>query len=89
MQDVTSRTRTVIAAESAPEPATAWQSDVGELLTRAAVICAQHDLDIDAFMRGAWHAYVESRPGFKQYLEDLQLRTQLDEIRKAGQMGKA
>jgi hypothetical protein len=41
------------------------------------------------FLKGAWSAYVEARPGFRDYIEELQLREQLDEIRRLGRMGEA
>ncbi len=62
---------------------------VGDLLAQAAALCVEHGLDVDSFMRGAWSAYVEARPGLRDYLEELQLRQQLDEIRKLGRMGEA
>jgi len=67
----------------------AWHSEVGDLLAQAAILCIQHGLDVDTFMKGAWSAYVEARPGLKDYIEEMQLRTQLDEIRKTGRMGEA
>ena len=87
MQDVTTRTP-VVAELVAPQEPT-WQSAVGDLLTKAAMICTQHGLDVDSFMHGAWQAYVEARPGFKEQHEELQLVAQLDALRKAGQLGKA
>ncbi|HEX8112421.1 MAG TPA: hypothetical protein VF516_32045 [Kofleriaceae bacterium] len=75
------------------EPAEAhglpWQVEVGRLLTQAAAICVEQGVDVDAFMKGAWSAYVESRPGMRDYLEEMQLRDQLEEIRKLGRMGQA
>ncbi len=70
---------------AAPVVATA----IGDLLSQAASLCVEHGLDVDSFMRGAWSAYVEARPGLRDYLEEMQLRTQLDEIRKLGRMGEA
>jgi hypothetical protein len=70
-------------------PALPWQAEVGRLLTQAAALCVQHGVDVEAFMRSAWSAYVESRPGMRDYLEELELRDQLEEIRKAGRMGQA
>lgn len=70
-------------------PRLPWQAEVGRLLTQAATLCVEHDVDIDSFMRGAWSAYVETRPGMRDYLEEMQLRDQLEEIRKAGRMGQA
>jgi hypothetical protein len=77
--------------ESEPASARAlpWQVEIGRLLTQAAAICVEQDVDIDAFMKGAWSAYVEARPGMRDYLEEMQLRDQLEEIRKAGRMGRA
>lgn len=66
-----------------------WHAEVGDLLAQAAILCVAHGLDVDTFMKGAWSAYVEARPGFKDYIEELQLRNQLDEIRKLGRMGEA
>lgn len=66
-----------------------WHAEVGDLLAQAASLCVEHGLDVESFMRGAWSAYVESRPGMKEYLEDLQLRQQLEELRKVGRMGEA
>lgn len=72
--------------EGARQP---WQAAVGALLTQAASLCVDQGVDVDNFMKAAWTAYVESRPGMRDYLEELQLRDQLDEIRKAGRMGEA
>jgi hypothetical protein len=66
-----------------------WQTEVSRLLTQAAAICVEHGVDVDAFMKGAWSAYVESRPGMRDYLEEMQLRDQLEEIRRLGRMGQA
>ena len=70
----------------APGP---WQAEVGRLLTRAAVLCVEQGVDVDNFMKGAWSAYVESRPGMREHLEEMQLRDQLEEIRKLGRMAEA
>lgn len=66
-----------------------WHAEVGDLLAHAAELCVEHGLDVESFMRGAWSAYVESRPGMKEYLEEMQLRQQLEELRKVGRMGEA
>ena len=70
----------------APRP---WQAEVGRLLAQAAALCVQQGVDVETFMKGAWSAYVEARPGMREHLEEMQLRDQLDEIRKAGRMGEA
>jgi hypothetical protein len=72
--------------EAAPP---SWQAEVGRLLTQAAELCVQEGVDVDSFMKGAWSAYVETRPGLREHLEEMQLRDQLDEIRKLGRMAEA
>lgn len=69
-----------------PKP---WHAEVGDLLAQAATLCVDHGLDVETFMRGAWSAYVESRPGMKEYLEEMQLRQQIDELRKVGRLAEA
>jgi hypothetical protein len=76
-------------SEPVEAPGLSWQVEIGRLLTQAAAICVEQGVDVDAFMKGAWSAYVEARPGMRDYLEEIQLRDQLDEIRKAGRMGQA
>ena len=66
-----------------------WETEVGDLLAQAAILCVRHGLDVDAYMKGAWTAYVEARPGLRDYIEEMQLRHQLDEMRKNGRMGRA
>jgi hypothetical protein len=66
-----------------------WYTEVSQLLSHAAELCVQHGLDVDSFMKGAWSAYVESRPGLREHLEELQLREQLDELRRLGRLGEA
>jgi hypothetical protein len=70
-------------------PDKTWAAAIAELLSRAAEICVEQDVDVDAFMRSAWSAYLEARPGMREYLEEMQLRNQLDEYRKSGRMGNA
>jgi hypothetical protein len=76
-------------SEPTEAPALPWQVEVGRLLTQAAALCVEQNVDVDAFMKGAWSAYVEARPGMRDYLEEMQLRDQLEEIRKLGRMGQA
>lgn len=72
-----------------PKYMKAWQTEVGDLLAQAATLCVEHGLDVDTFLTGAWSAYVEARPGLREYLEELQIRNQLEELRKAGRLGEA
>jgi hypothetical protein len=76
-------------SEPIDAPRLPWQAEIGRLLTQAAALCVEHGVDVDNFMKGAWSAYVESRPGMRDYLEEMQLRDQLEEIRKLGRMGQA
>ena len=45
--------------------------------------------DMDSFLRSAWFAYLQARPGMREYLEELQLRQQLERMREAGQIAEA
>ena len=79
-----------IASEpNEPVEAMPWHAEVGQFLTQAAELCVEHGVDLESFMKGAWSAYLEARPGMRDYLEEMQLRDQLDEIRKLGHMGQA
>jgi hypothetical protein len=71
---------------AAPRP---WQAEVGQLLQRAAALCSEHGVEVDAYMNGAWSAYVEARPGLREQLEEAQLREQLEELRRLGRLGEA
>ena len=76
-------------SEPIDAPRQPWQAEVAKLLTQAAAMCVEHGVDVDGFVRGAWSAYVEERPGMREQLEEMQLRDQLDEIRKLGRMAEA
>ena len=64
------------------EMTTTWE----DLLEQAAARC---DVDPDSFVRGAWTAYLDARPGMREHLEELHLRAQLEELRKEGRIGLA
>ncbi|HET7504405.1 MAG TPA: hypothetical protein VFK02_25460 [Kofleriaceae bacterium] len=72
--------------ESRPLP---WHAAVSQLLSQAAALCIEHGVDVDAYMSGAWAAYVEARPGMRDQLEEMQLRDQLDELRRLGRLASA
>jgi hypothetical protein len=74
-----------VAEASSQDPG----DEIGYLLSRAARMCADYGLDLDVFMKGAWAAYMDARPGLREHLEDVQLRGQLDEMRRAGRLGEA
>jgi hypothetical protein len=66
-----------------------WQSEVSELLARAAQLCVENDVEMDPFVRGAYSAYVEARPGMREYLEELQLKATLEQMRTQGRIAEA
>jgi hypothetical protein len=66
-----------------------WVREVSELLARAAQLCVEHDVEADPFVRGAYSAYLEARPGMREYLEELQLKQTLEELRKDGRIASA
>ena len=71
------------------EPSKPWADQLEELLAQAAALCARHGVDADSFMKGAWAAYIDARPGLREQLEEMQLKNQLDELRKSGRIGEA
>jgi hypothetical protein len=89
VQNRNETTRGAVPVAVAEEAKQTWSSEVGDLLAQAAELCVENGLDVDTFMKGAWTAYVEARPGLRDYLEEMQLRNQLDELRKLGRVGEA
>jgi hypothetical protein len=66
-----------------------WQQAVSRLLAQAAAIAVENGADVDAFMRGAWSSYVEARPGFLEWLQEMHLRAHLEAMRQAGGLPSA
>lgn len=66
-----------------------WHVELGDLLRKAAALSAESGVDLDAFMRAAYSAYVEARPGLREWLEEQHLRAQLDHVRQNGRMAEA
>ena len=62
---------------------------LAKLLREAAAVAVENGLDVDSFMRGAWTSYVDARPGMKEWLEEMQLRAQLDKMRAVGAVASA
>lgn len=58
-----------------------------ELLALAA--CAAGDADLDSFMRAAWMAFVEARPGLRERLEELRFLAELESLREQGRIPEA
>ena len=71
------------------EPATPWWEQVEHLLLHAAELSARGGLDPDAFMRVAWDACLQARPGLREEIEDKELRSQLKKLRKRGLVASA
>jgi hypothetical protein len=88
---IATRSERTEASEASEQPTITrpWQAEVGQLLQRAAALCSEHGVEVDAYMSGAWSAYVEARPGLREQLEEAQLREQLEELRKLGRLGEA
>ena len=66
-----------------------WQTEVRELLARAARLSVDHDVDIEPFVQGATSAYFDARPGLREYLEEKQLEAALEQMRQAGRIATA
>ena len=84
-----SNTESVESSPVVEGPVPSWAIEIEAFLTRAAELSVEHDVEPGAFMRGAWAAYVESRPGLRAHLEEMELKHQLDELRTHGQVGSA
>lgn len=65
------------------------QEEISQHLAKAAIMCVEQDIEVDTFMRGAWSAYVEARPGMRERLEELQLARHLAYMRHKGRLGAA
>jgi hypothetical protein len=77
-----------ISEESAPaEPSTLEQLDAH--LQAAAFAASASGVNLDEFMRQAWSAYVDARPGLREHIADSQLVQQIQELRSAGKVGLA
>lgn len=59
------------------------------LLEGAASASLTADVSLDDFMRAAWLAYTDARPGMRDALEVAAMRTRLDELRARGQLALA
>lgn len=63
--------------------------ELSALLGRAGNLAASTGLDLDAWMRAAWNAYVDARPGLREHLADMQLLQDLEALRQNGRIGQA
>ncbi|MEZ4363627.1 MAG: hypothetical protein R3B48_25850 [Kofleriaceae bacterium] len=55
----------------------------------AAAAAVGESLDLEAFVRLAWDAYVDSHPGLREHLATAQLLAQIRELREQGRVGQA
>lgn len=69
------------------EPTTLEQLDAH--LASAALAASASGVNLDEFIRQAWSAYVDARPGLREHLADAQLVQQIQELRSAGKVGLA
>jgi hypothetical protein len=63
--------------------------DPGALLHNAAELAAAMGVDLDTWMKEAWSAYVDARPGLREHIEDMQLIAQIAALRQSGRIGQA
>ncbi|MFO0578172.1 MAG: hypothetical protein U1A78_29550 [Polyangia bacterium] len=63
--------------------------ELSALLHRAGELAEKMGVELDAWMRAAWSAYVDARPGLREHIEDMQLMAQLTALRESGRMGQA
>ena len=65
------------------------QVSLRDLLDHAAALSLVQEVALDDFMRTAWQAYMDARPGLREQLEDRKLTARLDELRARGAVGQA
>ena len=64
-------------------------TEIESLLLQAADLAVQHGLDVETFLAGSWDAFLSSKPGLREALEDRELKAQLKRLRKRGLVGSA
>ncbi|HUQ52065.1 MAG TPA: hypothetical protein VM692_07570 [Gammaproteobacteria bacterium] len=52
-------------------------------------MAASEGIPHEAFMQGAWQAFLTAHPGMREELEDKALRTELKKLRKRGLIATA
>jgi hypothetical protein len=66
-----------------------WKRELRARLARAATVAVEHGLDNEAFLRAAFTAYLDARPGLREELEDQRFADELAELREAGRVAQA
>lgn len=64
-------------------------NETKDVLTRAAHQAAEAGVELDEFMRAAWSAYVDARPGLRARIEHSQTVARLAAMRERGLVGSA
>lgn len=78
----------VAMTEATPEPISPAH-ELSTLLGRAGELAASMGMELETWMRTAWGAFVDARPGLREHLEEMQLLAQLTELRQRGRIGQA
>ena len=78
-----------VASLPTDQPSAPAPTPLREALEHAARLATTAGVPLDEFMRAAWAAFVDSRPGMRQRLETEQLIDQLRTLRARGQVGQA
>ena len=73
----------------APDTGERLPTSVEEQLASAAALAAAEGSDLDGFMRAAWNAFVDARPGLRKQLEELRLIEQFEQLRQSGRLPSA
>jgi hypothetical protein len=85
----TEETTEGLAPAAVEAAAPSWSAEVEALLVKAAELCAANEVDPDAFMQAAWAACLDSRPGLREHLADLELQARVTALRERGLVGEA
>jgi hypothetical protein len=72
-----------------PTPRDTWIRELHKLLSRAAALAVENDVDNEAFLRGAFAAYLDAQPGLREALEDQHIVAELAALREAGRVAQA
>jgi hypothetical protein len=72
--------------DSLAEPA---PPGIAELLAHAARLAAAEGGELDEFMRAAWSAFVDARPGLREHFEQMRLAAEFEQLRQSGRMPMA
>jgi hypothetical protein len=70
-------------------PVEAPPTELAGVLARAAALAVEQGADLDDFMRAAWSAFVDTRPGLREHLEAMRLSAELEELRQNGRIPMA